>query len=234
MTRVAIVADMHANIYSADALLRHLDSIGGVDWILNLGDFVQIGPNPAEVADLVLTDPKFVNIRGNNEWSLIERHPDEFPPDEVTHQDWTIAQLGPERLQRIAELPPALTLTIGGIEMAMKHEPPDELADLTLHKQDMVHDDPADPCAGWMLFGHTHRRACLRRGNSLCINPGSLGCSKAHSASFCVAEFDSDGARLTFERIAYDVAPLIDDFHSRKVPDRDHIIPGFYGIGGAR
>lgn len=33
MTRVAIVADMHANIYSADAFLRHLDTIGGVDFI---------------------------------------------------------------------------------------------------------------------------------------------------------------------------------------------------------
>ncbi|HAG43722.1 MAG TPA: phosphodiesterase, partial [Clostridium sp.] len=65
--KVIVVADIHANIHALNVFLDYLKNENeDIKYILNLGDFIQEGPNPAEVFDIVMNDKRFINILGNN------------------------------------------------------------------------------------------------------------------------------------------------------------------------
>lgn len=49
MERIALVSDIHSNIYALDTFMNYIDKECKVSQILNMGDFIQIGPNPTEV-----------------------------------------------------------------------------------------------------------------------------------------------------------------------------------------
>lgn len=46
MERIALISDIHANIYALDVFMNYIDKECKVSQILNMGDYIQIGPNP--------------------------------------------------------------------------------------------------------------------------------------------------------------------------------------------
>ena len=60
---------------------------------MNLGDFVQIGPNPAEVTKTILNDSRFINILGNNETSLFNISENNNKVKRIKHRRWTKEQI---------------------------------------------------------------------------------------------------------------------------------------------
>ena len=52
-TKIAIISDIHANIYALNRFLQYIDENFSADVILNLGDAVSIGPHPKEVVSLM-------------------------------------------------------------------------------------------------------------------------------------------------------------------------------------
>ena len=66
MKKIAVVSDIHANKYALNVFMEFINK-EKITTILNLGDFVQIGPNPFEVSNVILNDNRFVNVLGNNE-----------------------------------------------------------------------------------------------------------------------------------------------------------------------
>jgi len=205
VTTIAVVADLHANLYAVQAFLAWLTDHPKVEQVWNLGDFLQIGPHPAEVTDLLLGDARFVNIFGNNEQTLLHRDPSAFSPDEWAHQQWTIAQLGTERLQ----LPVTCRLTVGGTRVLLTHEPP---APADLDAIDLA------------CCGHTHVPSCTREGNAIVLNPGSLGFGRReHANAFSVIELSESAINVQQLAVAYDVMALKQDYLVRQVPDWEHI-----------
>ena len=65
--KIAIVADIHANKYALDKFLDYIDK-EHIECILNIGDFVQIGPNPYEVSTKVLNDNRFIKPTPPDGW----------------------------------------------------------------------------------------------------------------------------------------------------------------------
>ena len=60
--KLAIISDIHANKYALDGFLQYNEENFQADKILNLGDFISIGPNPKEEAQTIFTDKRFENI----------------------------------------------------------------------------------------------------------------------------------------------------------------------------
>ena len=67
MIKLAIISDIHANKYALDSFLQYNEEHFQADKILNLGDFISIGPHPTEVAQTIFNDKRFENIIGNNQ-----------------------------------------------------------------------------------------------------------------------------------------------------------------------
>ena len=233
--KIAIVSDIHANIYALNIFLKYLKNNFQVSDILNLGDFLQLGPHPKEVTEIILKDKRFINILGNNEISLLKRNPSAFPEDEYAHQDWTIEQLGPEIVSKLGQLSKSNILTINKKKIYMIHSRPYSTTAMPLlyggkSLNDFIKDYDGI-AVDYILFGHTHVQALIRyRGNKTFINPGSLGCSKESTVSFCLAEIDSETINFTFKKIRYDNSKLKDDFIKLGVPAAERILKVFYEI----
>ncbi len=231
MERFAVISDLHANRYALDAFLQHIKENEPVSWVLNLGDFVQIGPHPAEVAETVLSDPRFLNIAGNNELALLERQPSLFGREEAAHQDWTIDRLGTDLLGRIGGLPRKRTLRLAGRRLLLLHAPPQGLTRQPLRAWPAgLATAQRGPAVDGLFYGHTHRLACLRAGGRLILNPGSLGCSPDGRGTFCLVEVSQDRLEVAVREVAYDLASLRSDYLQLDVPDREALLRRLHGI----
>jgi len=233
--KIAIVSDIHANIYALNAFLDYLKNNFHVTYILNLGNFLQIGPFPKEVMDIILTDKRFINILGSDDISLLKRDPSSFKGDEFAHQDWTIGQIGPELTGKLAQISKSNILTVNGKKLLMLHSRPYDSAEMPLLYQGKTLEEFIKDYdmfeADYVLFGHTHLQSLITYWeDKTFINPGSLGCSKEHTLSFCLAEIGTEDENFTFKKIHYDDSKLKDSYIRLKVPGAKRILQVFYGI----
>jgi len=230
---VAIVSDLHANIYALEAFLTYLRDYPEVTRILNLGDFVQIGPHPKQTAEIVLNDQRFVNIVGNNEAAVIDQDVSSPNPWRA-HTEWTIAELGPDLVHRIRGLPQTVALTLGEKKVMLVHSRPSSTKDLPLLYQGKPLDDfleDYDAEVDYVLFGHTHYPALIDNGKGkIAINPGSLGCSKESTMSFCLAKIEAGEVSFVFKNVRYDSIRLRDDYLRLAVPHAKLLLGWFFGI----
>lgn len=81
--KLALLADIHANVTAFEAVLSDISSSGKVDAIALLGDLVNYGPRPNETIGIVkaLPLPVVVNLWGNHEYSLFGGNLDRFATD---------------------------------------------------------------------------------------------------------------------------------------------------------
>jgi putative phosphoesterase len=233
--RIAIVSDIHANIYALNTFLEYVEKQFQVTDILNLGDFLQIGPYPREVMEILIEDKRFINILGGSETSLLHRDPSSFPADEYSHQDWTIEQLGPDLMGRLYQISKTNIFKIGDKKLLMVHSRPYRTNEMPLLFQGATMDDFIKDYinidADYILFGHTHLQALINsRENLVFINPGSLGCSVDSSISFCLVELNDGKTNFIFKNINYDNSKLKEDYMRLKVPAAQRILKVFHGI----
>lgn len=102
--RVAVMSDIHGYSIALDAILADIDHRGPFDRIVVAGDLCESGPDPAGVLDRLL-DREIVLLKGNTDDDLANG-----VRDSATAQ-WTIAQLSPERLALLGDLPLELRIS---------------------------------------------------------------------------------------------------------------------------
>jgi len=91
--RIAIIADVHANLVALEAVLRHAEAQGATDDLWCLGDIVGYGPQPVECVAR-LRELAAVTVAGNHDRAGTEMmDTEEFNPDAAEAALWTRAQL---------------------------------------------------------------------------------------------------------------------------------------------
>ncbi|MBD8045999.1 metallophosphoesterase family protein [Clostridium faecium] len=231
--KVIVTADIHANIHALNVFLDYLNN-EEVSHVLNLGDFIQEGPNPVEVFDVVMNDERFINILGNNEHILINRKFEDISKEEIEHQNWNIELLGKERICKLKTLPTERIIKICDKKILMVHSRIDSMVELPLlYKEvslDKYTEDYGDIC-DYVLIGHTHYQSLIKHWTgSPIINPGSIGCSKDGLVNFAILEFDGNTVDISFKTLRYNLNAVITDFFKYNVPDKEHILECIYGI----
>lgn len=229
MEKVAIIADVHANIYALNTFLEYVDQ-NQINKILNLGDFVQIGPNPSEVVDIILNDKRFINIIGNNEISLFNINEQE-KSNENNHRIWTKKQLG-DKMYAIKEVSQTQNITLENLKILMTHSTKNKNKQMSNYKENVGKFARKYKKFNYdtVLFGHTHEKKYIEHKNKTYINPGSLGCSKNFTVNFAIIEIEEDRLEnCIFKSIKYDNTKLIEDYTKNEVPDKEFILKTFYG-----
>ncbi|MHA1886246.1 MAG: metallophosphoesterase family protein [Promethearchaeota archaeon] len=234
MTKLAIISDIHANKYALDAFLNYNEEVFHADKILNLGDFVHIGPHPKEVTDTILNDNRFENVIGNNEVIMLGR----FKRSErlEPHTEWTRTQLGEELIGKIEKIPTHKTLTINNKKLLMLHShfydiPGRTVQDnLLLYQEkpleEFLADYPDD--VDFVLVGHSHEQLYISWKGKKVINPGSISITWKPIASFCLLEYKKDYLNIEFKNISYDLSNLKSDYNKRDVYGKEFLIRYFY------
>jgi len=91
--RIAIIADVHANLVALEAVLRHAEAQGATDELWCLGDIVGYGPQPRECASR-LREAGATTVAGNHDRAATGMmDTEEFNPDAAMAALWTQAQL---------------------------------------------------------------------------------------------------------------------------------------------
>jgi len=234
ITKLAIISDIHANLYALNQFLQYIEERFPVDKILNLGDFVHIGPHPREVAKIIFSDNRFENIIGNNEMIVLGKH--EKPQRAESHSNWTIEQLGKDLMEKIQNIPTSKTLNINNKKVLMLHShfydtPGRSIQDnLLIYEgktlEEFLNDYPKE--IDIVLVGHSHEQLYISWKDKKIINPGSISITWEPRVSFCLIELDSQNINIEFKNIAYDTSKLKEDYIQRNVPHKEFLIKYFY------
>ena len=220
MARLALISDIHGNGVALDAVLADI-AAREVDEIVCLGDIAAGGPQPSQVVRR-LRKLGCRAVRGNADGWLLES----LPPgrSEATRRlsdivAWARTQVGDADLAYLAALPATERCSVGGLELLCVHgSPRSDLEPLLA----TTHDDALDEVlaaagARVLAAGHTHLQLLRQHGDSVLVNPGSVGLPLATmtespplpaSAEYALATVNDGEVEISFRRLPIDVDAL--------------------------
>jgi predicted phosphodiesterase len=223
--RVAVLADVHANLPALEAVVADMQK-EGAEGLWHLGDAVGYGAEPFACLQM-LADLDAVIVSGNHEQAacdLAEAQGFNAAASEAIH--WTRKALDPSIRQRICDLP-VNTSPVPGVFLF--HGLPGNTAGYirTSETAAMVFDHLADrdPRIRFAFFGHTHRPMVFTHltgspvrmfdpgpdlimapGRRYIVNPGSVGQPRNGDPRAHYLLFDIENGHIFFKRIEYDIA----------------------------
>ena len=221
MARILIISDIHANLVALESVI---DAAGEVDEVWNLGDIVGYGPRPRECVERVIGLKPTASLIGNHDWAAIGRLTlDEFNPVARYATYWTTAHLGAEHMSYLEGLPNRVI----DDNWMLVHGSPRHPVWEYVYTARVAHQNFELFDAQVCFLGHTHIQLYIseemaRRGvppihpsdgdvldmagSRFIVNPGSVGQPRDNDPGAAFALYDSERGRVTFRRIAYDIA----------------------------
>jgi predicted phosphodiesterase len=216
--RIALLADIHANVWALEAVLADVRK-QGVDALWNLGDILHGALKPRATYDLLRSTDIALTIRGNQDRELYE-------PNADPRVEWMIRDLGADAINWLRDLP---ATAVFEDEVLLCHgSPTDDLCYLledvtTGHPQARDDEEIAKLLAGTIqpliVCGHTHIPRLVRLANGqTVVNPGSVGLvaysddtpvphameNYSPDASYAILEKTEAGWDVTFRNVPYD------------------------------
>ncbi|QDC11006.1 metallophosphoesterase [Oceanicola sp. D3] len=228
--RFAVIADVHGNADALAAVLAEIDG-EGLGQIVNLGDHLSGPLDPAGTAELLMARPGMVCIRGNHDRYLLED-----PMAQMSATDRVSREaIGPAEMDWLAALP--VTVWLGDDVFACHARPArDDEYLMDVIDGDGVAERPTAAVAGGLegieaglvLCGHSHLPRVMEVGDTLVVNPGSVGCpayedgapaphavqNGAPEARWAVVERAADGWAVELRQTAYDTARMVAMAHA--------------------
>jgi predicted phosphodiesterase len=222
--RVALIADIHANLPALEAVLDDIERRRDTDARYHLGDLVGYAPWPNEVVEL-LVKQGIAGVAGNYDSTVASdykhcgcRYEDALQ-EKLSHvsYDWTRTFTSSSTKRVLGALPFRLDVRSGhlpGPRLILVHGTP------TLNTVYWTEDRP-DSFAREMIaiagarsadtiaFGHTHLPWQRTVDGVRLVNAGSVGRPKDGDwrAGYAIVDFaKDDGVTVEFVRVEYDVA----------------------------
>ncbi len=248
--RLAVISDIHGNCIALDAVLADLQ-LHPVDRVVCLGDAIQGGPQPAEVAAR-LRELGCPVVMGNADaWLLTgietgdEGITDERRRDMNEVRDWSLAQLSSADLALIRSFSPTVKVALeAGRSLLCFHGSPSSFDDVLLPDlpQVALFQFLGAYDADVMTGGHTHVQYMRRISADarFFFNPGSVGFAYSHHqpdegfqadpwAEYAVLTSERERLALEFRHIPFDVVTLISIYRSSGRPHADTAIAQYRG-----
>ncbi len=232
--RIAILSDIHSNLAAFQAVLRHIESIGGMDKLWCLGDVVGYGPDPHEcIALLQRFNP--VCVAGNHDLAAVGAiSTADFNTAAARANQWTAEQLTEDDCDFLQYLPP--TLNEGPFTLV--HGSPREPVWEYLFAASAAQENFPVFTTAYCMVGHTHVPVIFEeRGgsvithdfpadmtlvlgpNRLIINPGGVGQPRDHDPRASYAVYDTDANALYHYRVEYEIRTTQEKMESAGLPE---------------
>ncbi len=237
--KLALVADIHANLEGLRACLDHAQSQGAERYAF-LGDLVGYGADPGPVVDLVrgYVDRGALAVMGNHDAAALAGKSEFMHQAAVQAIAWTYAHLSDAQRAFLAALP----LVVREDRLFFVHASPESpsewiyVTDPARAAQALAHAAPAS----WVFCGHVHEPVLYTLGavaRPVPFRPvsgvaipvpahrrwvavvGSAGQPRDGNTAACYAMLDTDRPALTFHRVPYDWRPAAAKIRAAGLPE---------------
>src|SRR3954468_10438411 len=230
--RIAVLSDIHSNLVALEAVLAHA---GAVDAIWHLGDVVGYGPDPdgvvARLADVAAT-----GVRGNHDAAALGGDEIEwFNPEARAAAEWTRDTIAEDTRAWLAGLPERAE----DGEMTLVHGSARDPLREYITSAAIARANLGDFTTRHLLHGHTHVPVAFAEdsgriggvvprpgtsvalaGRRVLLNPGSVGQPRDGDPRASYLVLDRDADTVTWQRVAYDVAPVQTAIRAAGLPGR--------------
>ena len=190
MTRLAVVSDVHNNIGALKAALAVME--GQVDELWCAGDIVLEYRCDSETV-LFLRDRVTAAIQGNHDMVFLS-------PAGIAARERPGVE--PEAVEWLASLPLQHETTLDGMRVLMTHGSPWEPYGNYLGPGNATWKRAPELDVDLVIVGHTHEPMVERHGDTIVVNPGSLGEPRQRDdrrSSFAI--IDTVTGDVTIERV---------------------------------
>lgn len=203
--KTLILSDIHGNLPALEAVLKQEKMY---DVCLFLGDVVDYGPFPNECIAFLRHEMDF-GVVGNHDNALAYGVDcgcrGDFKKYSEETRAWHKNLVGKDEITFLRSLQPLNQVTIDGNSLVLAHASPQ--GDLYRYLIEDEVDEALDGItAQIVLIGHTHVQFQKHVGNTLVVNPGSVGLAR-DGGEACYALLH-DGS-VTLKRASYDADKTI-------------------------
>lgn len=218
--RVAVLADVHANLPALEAVLTDVDA-AGVDAVVLNGDIV-FGPMPAETLDrLAGLGDRAIWVGGNCEREAVAafdgEHASDLPEGTRHGTEFGASRMARRHREMIAELPLSVVLDVDGLgpvrfcHATARSDTEMVLVDssVELYREAFAGSDEAT-----VVLGHTHMPFDRLADRRRFVNPGSVGMPYGGTGAYWALL----GPDVTLRRTTYDALAAARTFRAA-VPD---------------
>jgi len=226
--RLLVVSDIHSN---HTALRAVLDDAAPWDRCICAGDTVGYGPDPNECID-ALRDNGFKAIMGNHDHEVItgdasspEGAPGNFRfnPRAARAIEINRGLLIPDSRAYLERLPTSLSLRVDGVNIAVYHgSPRAPLSEYVMPEEAKMRAAQliAESNCHLLVLGHTHKPYAIEHGDTLLLNPGSIGQPRDGDprASYALVEIAEGKISLLIHRVKYDIERTQEKMKRRGLP----------------
>src|SRR5579862_2992323 len=224
--RIAVISDIHGNAVALEAVLADLER-HPADQLVCLGDAIQGGPQPTEVAARLRTLGCPVVMGNADAWLLTGKDSAEATSAaQETMRQWSLSRLSDADRQFIAAFVPTVTISLPGARSLLAfHGSPTSFDTILL--PDTPYEEFARHYGSYapaiLTGGHTHLQHIRRLGDTFYFNPGSVGVVYDHRqldqpdaelrldprAEYAVLDVSEERLALEFRRVSFDVEALL-------------------------
>jgi predicted phosphodiesterase len=227
---VGVISDVHANVQALRLVMADMRD-RGVEKVVCLGDLVGFHTHPGECIDLLRSESVFC-ILGNHDAGVIgklDRH--RFPVECWDVIEWTRGQLSSDQLQYLSSLPNHTRVDgsmwlmhgyfrnvtrylVGNIRIALAGSRL-RIRGIRLGFYGHTHHPKAHVVDGTLPLNNVRELApsgiLTNRHSVYLCNPGTVGQPRTADACTRYLTFDSEGNNITFHRIEYDYAEVVNE-----------------------
>lgn len=212
--KIAVISDIHANVYALIRLLEDIDD-EKVDTVICLGDLVGYGPHPNEVISMIRRR-HILCIKGNYDASVVDNKYSYIRETYINSFSlpWTVTELREENRIFLENLPSTLTLNVADKNILFVHGSPNKINEYLLSDNDSTINVMNSLDADVLICGHTHIPGIKEFGNKVYINSGSVGKPKIGrpNITYCILNITkTDGMKVQIKEIPYAFKRIIKD-----------------------
>lgn len=202
--RICVFSDVHGN-YEAFQKMLSAES-ENAELFIFAGDVFGYFYNQKEILRDMMKMPALLAVKGNHDEYYLSQTDKKQLIDKYG-SSYTSVLLA-EQVDFLKSLPDFMETTIGGKRIGIFHGGPDDCLEQRIYPDSEAGLEVWQEKYDIVILGHTHYRLEKKAGNTLIINPGSLGQPRdGEGFSYCV--LDLDNTSCCFKTVNVNVDELL-------------------------
>ena len=225
--RVAVISDIHSNIYALQAVLEDIET-RQVDKIFCAGDLVGYTPFPNKVIELI-REEEITTVQGNydeavgNEKVVCGCDYDTEVEQKIgsASMNFTIVETTDQNKQFLRELPSEFTFDLGELSVLLVHGSPRRLNEYLYAGSEQLKEVAAEVEEDILICGHTHLPYHRVVAGCHVVNVGSVGKPKHGNSNgvYTIIEAEADQVQAEFIEVPYPVEKVTAKIKATELAD---------------